>query len=110
MITIGLAYLMVGLLAFSLWALTLASRQVKAHEAPSGWHYPAECCSNQDCAPVTKWTHDPATGLIEIQTRFGTGTISVEALHRTARPSGDGGTHACILNARVICVFLPNSI
>lgn len=39
----------IGLL-LGLWLVGLA----QAHDAPSGWQYPAHCCHNADCAPADK--------------------------------------------------------
>jgi hypothetical protein len=33
-------------------ALALAARAALAHDAPSGMHYDAQCCAEQDCRPV----------------------------------------------------------
>ncbi|MDR6953831.1 hypothetical protein J2X65_003194 [Ancylobacter sp. 3268] len=81
-----------------------------AHEAPSGWEYPRDCCSAYDCYPV------PAGAL-----RFGPGGITVEATGETfpsrstiVRPSGDGAFHRCSRAGDpakpTICLFVPGGV
>jgi hypothetical protein len=43
-------WLMAGSMALCIYIL--ATAKVLPHQAPSGWQYPPECCSNQDCKPM----------------------------------------------------------
>jgi hypothetical protein len=43
-------WLLAGSMALCIYVL--ATAKVLPHQAPSGWQYPPECCSNQDCKPM----------------------------------------------------------
>lgn len=81
---------------------------VKAHEAPTGWQYPYECCSNQDCKPASH---------VEVrETRGGylvvaTGEV-VPLMDRRVKDSPDGDFHICQVagdfeHGKVLCLFRP---
>lgn len=106
---IGLTYLFIFVLGFSLWAMSIAaSRAARAHKAPSGWTYPIECCSGMDCAPVTHAIRS-AEGILQVTTQHGTAIVSPQL---QPRESKDGQMHACIVKnwqgeTYVRCIFLP---
>jgi hypothetical protein len=43
-------WLFAGSMALCIYVL--ATAKALPHQAPSGWQYPPECCSNQDCKPM----------------------------------------------------------
>lgn len=78
----------------------------KAHQAPAGWDYPFDCCSNTDCRQV------PASAVNE--TPEGYTVPSGELLKRNDRrlkPSPDGLYHWCSVSGvddgRTLCLFVP---
>lgn len=92
-------------------ALVLAPRQVAAHD----W-YPCECCSGQDCYPVSsveiRLTKEGAYIVVS------TGEIFAHpdsaAPIRKARFSTDGQYHRCTPNGErgnvyTICLFIPRA-
>lgn len=118
---VGLTYLAIGVIGFSLWAMSIAVNRAKAHEAHtaqgSTWHYPYFCCHDNDCAPVEVYKFDPATGLIYIRTKHGAVLVSRESIQNKLYESGDNQTHACIVpdpqnpgGFFVRCVFLPKGM
>lgn len=80
----------------------------RAHDAPSGWAYPIECCSGMDCAPVDQMTIMPDRSWM-VTTKHGQARVPPEM---SRRDSKDNKTHACIRRSwdgeyKVICVFVP---
>jgi hypothetical protein len=80
-------------------------RPVGAHVAPSGWIYPLQCCSNQDCEPVH------GAGVVEGPKGYvvqGTGETIGYQDERVKR-SPDGEFHLCRFKRqlRTICLFVP---
>lgn len=103
-------------IAFSTLALILAQR-ARAHEAPSGWAYPYECCSNQDCASVPAdavkerrggW-HVTVVPGTHPQVPAGAPAVMVFVPVHEARPSPDGEWHICLhpTDKRTLCFFAP---
>jgi hypothetical protein len=94
----------------------VAALPLAAHNAPSGWEYSADCCSNMDCAPV------PAEAVREVaggyQVRLEPGQHPM-LLDRSAnafiahgdnriRVSGDPDRHACVAaSGHVYCIYVP---
>ncbi len=76
--------LRVSIAVFLLVLITAAH----AHEAPSGWIYPAQCCSDKDCAPLD------AKRVKEVN-----GGYLIDGKHfvaqHNAKDSPDGIYHAC---------------
>jgi hypothetical protein len=76
-----------------------------AHEAPSGWAYPLECCSDHDCKPVDdKDVSEDASGYtVRLD-----GAIFFVKRDR-AKFSPDGHYHACHMAgaSELICFFRP---
>lgn len=79
------------ILAIVALAIVVVARQAQAHEAPSGWSYPAECCSNQDCRPVPcdQLAPEPGGGVRWTATGDRFPQAKVKA-------SGDGECHVCV--------------
>jgi hypothetical protein len=79
----------------------------RAHEAPSGWMYPYECCSGYDCRPVSsKWIKESAGAFI-----IPTTGEAVPYTDKRIRTSPDGEFHWCSVagsdDGRTICLFVP---
>lgn len=73
--------------------------------------YPAECCGDQDCAPVDAVTFVASDAaklpIMVVSTKWGTKAVD----ERTKRyESKDGRLHACIYQGRVLCLFLPPGV
>lgn len=88
----------------ALIALILPSSAV-AHMAASGWEYPMECCSGEDCAevPVSAVRFDVRGGIAGYVFELGPAMHPMLHEARTffvreedAKPSPDGKPHACI--------------
>lgn len=102
--------LVIGLMLMGLFIGAILS--ASAHDSPSGWSYPLECCSDRDCAEVDKAgyvTTSDGRVLMSVTTKFGTMTVD----ENTKRyDSKDSKLHACIYKypdgaPRVICIFYP---
>ena len=95
--------------AFVLAALAgiSAPSPAAAHTAPTGWAYPYNCCSNQDCraVPDDKITERPE-GYVIGQT----GEVLGYSDSRL-KNSPDGEYHWCSIagsdTGRTICLFVP---
>ncbi|MCB1462707.1 MAG: hypothetical protein KDJ90_09870 [Nitratireductor sp.] len=81
-----------------------------AHDAPSGWPYPQECCSGQDCRPLKASQVRPGYDGYLIHS---SGEIVVYSDSRV-RKSPDGGYHWCSNggrdDGRTICLFVPEEL
>lgn len=88
-------------------ALFLLSGDPQAHDAPSGWSYPYECCHDMDCRPVSARTVKERAGGYVITD---TGEL-VGYKDRRVRQSPDGLYHWCSIDgrpdSRTICLFVP---
>ena len=79
-----------------------------AHEAPSGWRYPWECCSKMDCQMVAAQAiSERPTGYVINRT----GEVVAYADKRI-RNSPDGEYHWCAHQSgrsagETICLFVP---
>ncbi|WP_428982271.1 hypothetical protein [Oricola nitratireducens] len=87
-------------------ALTGATT-ARAHEAPSGWMYPYECCSGYDCRPVSsKWIKESGGAFI-----IPTTGEAVPYSDKRIRTSPDGEFHWCSVagsdDGKTICLFVP---
>lgn len=84
-----------------LFGFFLLPKIVHGHE----W-YDGDCCSEEDCAPVTKIekSNDPNTDIMT--TRNGTYMIRKNGGH-SVRPSKDSEFHVCANPNRIICVYVP---
>lgn len=96
----------IGLFVATLVDLSIS--KAKAHDAPSGWSYPVECCSSIDCYEISPTEIAPIVGGWMI---LHTGEFfSVDRV----KPSGDGRWHRCSeggkRNAKTICLFIPGGM
>lgn len=79
----------------------------RAHIAPSGWVYPVQCCSNQDCEPIhdARITEGPQGYVVQ-----DSGEIIGYRDTRVKR-SPDGEFHLCRAKrqplSQTICLFVP---
>lgn len=100
----------------TLWVLTALSlvtfitvmmKDVRAHDAPSGWTYPVSCCSDYDCREVDD------TDVIEGPDGYvirATGEL-IPMTSTKVRSSPDGAFHWCSVAGKddgaTICLFVP---
>lgn len=81
--------------------------KVAAHNAPSGWSYPYQCCSDRDCRPVhgAAIVEGPDGYVVEE-----TGEI-IGYKDSRLKPSPDDEFHLCLrpgnVRSRAICLFVP---
>lgn len=114
-----------ALLGVGMWLLTTAI--AGAHEAPSGWRYPYNCCHDNDCAQipdaaVERTATHYVVRLTPADHPMLTRSMSwhVMATSDQLRDSEDGHYHACISGEapdgyqmsgpaehRLICLFVP---
>jgi hypothetical protein len=76
-------------------------RGLGAHEAPSGWSYPIECCSGHDCFAIK------TDELLE--QKDGSWLYTARNLKfpkASIRPSQDRHFHVCIFNGLPLCAFV----
>lgn len=85
----------------ALWAAPAA-----AHQAPTGWSYPLNCCANNDCREVA------ATAVAERPDGYHVPSGEVVG-YRDARvkESPDGALHWCTVAGtdagKTLCLFVP---
>ncbi len=122
---IGLVLIGVAMLA----AAAVASiKEAGAHQAPSGWKYPMECCHSEtqrDCYPVPlKYIHETEEGYrVELPPGVhpnlpngGSHLYGWDAVYDgkpKIRDSGDNEWHVCARNLYVdspswFCLYKPN--
>lgn len=77
-----------------------------AHEAVTGWTYPAYCCGDGDCGHALAAARN-ADGSLTVTTKHGTATFPADFKYET---SPDGLIHACFTNARLYCLYLSTGI
>ena len=88
------------------WALLIAA----ALSSPASTHswYDADCCSNQDCEPVSTVAFvasDPASmPVMVVTTSLGTKPLTPTT---KIRQSKDSRMHACIYQGRLLCLYMP---
>jgi hypothetical protein len=63
-------------------------QQARAHEAPSGWHYPSSCCSEGDCHPVSCGAIKEIEGGVEF--------LGLKFVNDQIKKSEDGFCHVCV--------------
>lgn len=80
-----------------------------AHDAPTGWSYPASCCSNLDCRMVRSADVKETTAGYWL-TRSSNGEI-VPYGDTRIKDSPDGEYHWCTSggtdDGRTLCLFVP---
>lgn len=103
-----------------MWSLLLMSvGPVRAHDAPSGWHYPAECCGQGDCAQAT-FVGATEDGKMLVNTPIHSGVWPFGNPNVSVRHSPDSHVHLCAtpdeimkkysdIPRSIYCVFMPDS-
>jgi hypothetical protein len=102
---IPLIFLIFGILILTLIGLLTSAN---AHEAPTGWKYPWQCCANNDCQQVSdKAIEEQKDGYVILSTgevvAYGDKRIKDSPdgeYHWCAHPSGPDVGHT-------ICLFVP---
>jgi hypothetical protein len=98
-----------------------AANSAPAHQAPSGWIYPWECCSGRDCTIIPASQVRATARGYEARLEPGqhnfltpaTGGRDYVIPYGQAKPSPDGDFHICIRPAYaqtpfgLICFFAP---
>lgn len=112
-VNMWLALLVAGAIASAFITFVLMASEAGAHEAPSLWMYPANCCSGRDCSrvPMAQVSDGPEgyrvvlkPGDHNMAPNGGTYLIP----YPLAKASGDHEFHICILpSGTVICFFYP---
>lgn len=105
-IAVQVAVFLSALAAAAVLAMLFAD-PVRAHEAPKGWSYPWNCCSNQDCREATGEVLERPEGYVIA----GTGEV-VPYGDKRVKDSPDGEYHWCAHKAgidagKTICLFVP---
>jgi hypothetical protein len=81
------------------------SGPLAAHDAPSGWAYAPECCSNHDCQQIKDDDVSMVPGGWRIKA---TGEVFRQA---ETRMSKDGRFHRCSAQGRIdthtFCLYVP---
>jgi len=99
-----------ALVAATTAASALIAGKARAHEAPTGWSYPALCCSNRDCRQDDNAVRVVKGGWEIVQT-------GEFVAHNDSRrkDSPDGMVHICMSaadftssNAHMLCLFTPH--
>ena len=97
----------VALSAASLMSAIVLAAPALAHDAPSGWIYPLECCSNYDCREVEKAEVEEGPLGYVIRT---TGEV-IPMTDAKVKMSPDGEFHWCSRGGKqdgaTICLFVP---
>ncbi len=91
--------------AMALGLFLMAMTRVSGHEAPSGWSYPLECCSNQDCKQIESRLVFESQEGFDIAPSEGGGFVA----RGKERPSPDGEYHLCRsqYSGAILCLFVP---
>ena len=102
---------LISVLAAAAATSPLAPLTVNAHQAPSGWSYPVQCCSGIDCGEIpTSAVKETPDGYrvtlkpgdhVMIQAPFDT-----VVPYAKAKAAPDGAYHICLSPAlQVLCFF-----
>lgn len=110
---------------FLVGAMFAATVEAEAHEAPAGWSYSTQCCSNQDCAQIADVTVTITAEGYEVALAPGDHPMVVAPRvyvipfgDERIRDSGDKHFHACIgvtapqyqyEQQRLICLYRPTA-
>lgn len=75
------------------------------HSAPSGWTYPIDCCSNQDCREVLPEEIGETSGGFYVKETGET----IPSRDKRVRQSPDGLYHLCVseTSKKIYCIFVP---
>ncbi|CAN7716681.1 hypothetical protein [Bosea sp. LjRoot237] len=97
--------------------LAASAMQAHAHQAPSGWDYPFECCSGADCARIdagavrevsSGFVVTIAPGRHPMWPTERRDQLILDIPHQKARRSPDGFWHLCINDAgEFLCFYAP---
>lgn len=115
------AYKFLGLLiAFCVFSLAMVVwlKLARAEELPRGLGHPTDgshfydysCCDLRHCEPVEQGAIVPAPGGFQMRYRRQDGSIAEGFLKFGStgiRISKDGMEHACAVNNKVICIYIP---
>jgi hypothetical protein len=84
----------------------MAMTRSYGHQAPSGWTYPLECCSNQDCKPIPSRLVFESKEGFDIAPSEGGGFVP----RGKERVSPDGEYHLCRsqYSGTILCLFVPS--
>jgi len=93
---------------FAMLAIAWSLDDADAHDAPTGWSYGLDCCSNRDCGEVpAEWIIESPDGVRIVPT----GEL-IPYDDKRIKDSPDGRTHWCrppgIPDPRTICVYVPS--
>jgi hypothetical protein len=82
------------------------STSALAHDAPTGWSYPFNCCSNQDCREV------PDASVKETPSGYlASNGETIPYADKRVKDSPDGKFHLCTIagreDGRALCLFIP---
>jgi hypothetical protein len=89
-----------------LFLSALLSSSALAHDAPTGWSYPFQCCSNQDCREV------PDASVKETPSGYlASNGETIPYADKRIKDSPDGKFHLCTIagweDGRALCLFVP---
>ena len=114
--------IVVAMILFVLILLGIGVAIATAHEAPSGWKYPMNCCHEQHCRPVA------CNEIHRIHKEVGNGPYGPPTVYnweyngfifQKVEPSGDSSCHACFANDYKpgrdgnkygLCLFEPGAV
>lgn len=94
-----------------LWAVVVVDKG-RGHDA-GGWHYPAYCCHEADCAPVTKFGARGDEGVAQTKLHKEVSINPKLYTHKLASP--DGKMHICATPdeggpRKFYCIFSPEGM
>lgn len=97
-----------AMLALLFVAAVLLAGDARSHDAPTGWSYPLQCCSLQDCRPVPSDWIDESGGDFRIVPTDEHIAMSDPRI----KQSKDENWHWCSVagsdDSRTICLFVPD--
>ena len=95
-----------------IWAVFFAlivCLPVRGHEAPSGWAYDHDCCSNQDCRPLSLIE---VKSIVQVPGGYQATVDGFDApvffYQNKIRPSKDQFFHGCVGSSGTgYCLYVP---
>lgn len=101
----------------AIWLIVLALLlvmicPVRGHEAPSGWAYDMECCSTQDCRPLSLLEEKSIRQVVGgYQATLDGFAEPVLFSQNKIKPSKDGFYHACVGSSGIgYCLYVPMGV
>lgn len=96
-------------------ALLALATPALAHEAPTGWTYPSNCCSGTDCDRIPSRTVKTLQDGYHVSLKMGDHHFATRPLQftvpygdRRLRNSPDGDYHLCMNSAfTILCFYVP---